>query len=129
MTITCAVCDTTFEAKTSRAKFCGPTCRQRAARGTTKATDGEVVKRVRADLRKAKALDTYEAAVAVAIARQIDAAGPAGISSLSKELRVVMTAAIGPRTVVKPEAPEDDVEDEVQKAREARERKARNAAG
>jgi hypothetical protein len=129
MTITCAVCEKPFEGKTSRAKFCGATCRQRASRGTSKPADGEVVRSVRADLRKAKVLDTYEAAVAIAIARQIDGAGPAGISSLSKELRVVMNAAIGPRAVVEQDSDEPEIEDEVQKAREARELIARNAAG
>lgn len=73
-------------------------------------------------------IDTYSAQLALTLAQQIVATGATGISSMSKELRVVMGEALAgarPQLGAVPDEPED----EVQKAREARERTARNAAG
>jgi hypothetical protein len=135
--IECAVCLRGFSATRKTAKYCSATCRSRARRSTPTPPDDTptppdeasgLVAGVRADLAKAGVLDTYSAQLALTLAKQIVAEGATGISSLSKELRVVMGEALaGARP--QGESASGEPEDEVQKAREARERKARNAAG
>lgn len=127
MVLQCVACERDFEAQRSTAKYCGPTCRQRAKRSPTGKHGKGLVASVRRDLEAAGVVDKYHGQLAIELARQMTAAGATGISSLSKELRVVMDVALAG---VAPKSGEGAVEeDEVAKARQARERKTRNAAG
>lgn len=128
MSVTCPVCKTDFEAERSTAKYCSPTCRQRAKRGRDEQAEvsDSLVGSVRRRLRKANAEDTVEGQLAIQIARQIVSPGATGIGALSKELRQVIAEAeelAGATT--KTTEPETD---ELDALRERRERKAREAA-
>ena len=125
MDVQCAVCETSFTAKRSTAKYCGDACRQQAKRGSDGASNDGLVASVRCKLTDANVLDTYPAQLAIELARQMTTAGATGIASLSKELRTVMAEALN----TDPPADRAEVEDEVDRARRARERKTRDAAG
>lgn len=108
-------CDNVFEAERSTARFCGATCRQRAARSSRAAEaeaqvepdpDDEVevdeegkpaehalVKATRSRLRKDRATDTVAGQLALQMARRIASPDTAGISALSKELRSLLVEA------------------------------------
>lgn len=126
MELQCGTCEEMFEAQRRSAKYCSDRCRQlasRRGRGSSSEAGG-LVGSVRSELEAAKAADTFAGQLALELAKRMSSPGETGISSLSKELRTVMAAALEGKT---PAAAE--VEDEVDKARQARERKAREAAG
>lgn len=138
-------CANEFEPKHPRAKFCSTTCRSRAARAKkagakaaeeAKADDTPaehpLVKAARRDLEKAGVIDTFDAQLALTLARRMANPKESGVSALANQLRAAMAAALGhaageggdePRT---PDpAPEDD---EVTKARRRRDEIAAAAA-
>ncbi len=145
--IACAApeCANKFTPKRSTARYCGTTCRQRAARARkavaaaeaadsqAKTADAEhgLVRATRKQLEEADALDTVDGQIALQLARKL--ADPDHVSSgLAKELRATLAAATGAKTLADsggdgPPAPAPE-DDEVTRARESRERKAREAA-
>ena len=90
-----------------------------------------LVASVREELEAAGRMDTFSGQLALQLARRLANPDESGISSLSKELRTVMAAALDgvtpPSAEGEPAAAEDD-EDEVTRARRQREQ-ARQAAG
>ncbi len=129
MVITCASCDTAFEASRSSVKFCSDRCRgrshqrgKRTTPGTTAPAPG-LVAAVRGELEAAGRQGSYAGQLAVELAQRMVAPGETGIASLSKELRTVMDSALGGGPV--PAA----VEDEVDRARKARDKVRRSAGG
>ena len=136
VTATCAGCGECFEARHRNAKWCSDRCRKAASRrqetGKTVEIEPDVpsnsglVASVREELDEAEVTDSFAGQLALELAKRLSHPDETGISSLSKELRTVMAAALAGVT---PPAPSEDEKDEVTKAREARERKARQAAG
>lgn len=129
---TCAGCAGEFEARHRNAKWCSDRCRKAQARKAEPSVsnpepegDSGLVASVRAELTRAEVAESFAGQLALALAKRLSHPDESGISSLSKELRTVMAAALAGVT---PEPSEED-KDEVTKAREARERKARQAAG
>jgi hypothetical protein len=144
--VTCAGCGVVFEAARRNARWHSPACRKRAQRaGAKPAAEVEVeaertsgsdpadrhglVNAVRLELEKANAVDTFDGQLALQLARRLANPDESGVSSLSKELRTVMAAAVGKEPAggeAQPAAAEPD--DEVTRARKARD-EARQAAG
>lgn len=128
MTRECSVCKVGFEAQRSTARYCSDRCRQRAKRGVNTSSGGDsLVEAVTRELTRAGAADTYAGQLALELARQLTSPGVTGISSLSKELRTVMAAALEHTTPPKGEDgdPEgEDIVDEVRKRREQRQASA-----
>jgi hypothetical protein len=93
---TCERCGTEFEAKTSRRRFCGSTCRARKAEGRPapgpkpkKAKPRtDVAEALLQELQKLRMANVYEGRVALGIARQLDTDTVVGAAyaSLSREL-------------------------------------------
>lgn len=139
LSATCAGCGESFEASNRKARWCSDRCRKAVARKVaahvdTEATDSPtfdeappsgLVAAVKSELERANVADTFAGQLAISLAKRLADPDETGASSLSKELRTVMSSALA--GVTPPAAQEDD--DEVAKAREARERKARYAAG
>lgn len=131
--VTCASCGKTFQAARSNARWCSNPCRHRGASPAGDAAPAEpdapsgLVASVRRELESAKAVDTFAGQLALQLAKRLSTPEESGISSLSKELRTVMAAALEGRTP--PTAEQAEPEDEVEKARRARDAKARKAAG
>lgn len=126
MLATCATCESEFEAKRSTAKFCSGRCRNVGnRRGRSNGEDSGLEASVRRELERANTADSFAGQLAIELARRMSSPGETGISSLSKELRTVMAAALEGKAPASGEG----VEDEIDKARRARERKAREAAG
>jgi hypothetical protein len=130
MKISCVVCAATFDAVRSSAKYCSNRCRMQSRRSTGGAPASALVRAVTADLESAGAVDSYAGQLALELARRMSIPGQAGLSSLSRELRVVMAEALGPAApvpeVIEPDvggAPEDIV-DEVRRKREQRQASA-----
>lgn len=140
---TCEGCGEVFEARRTTARWCSDRCRKQAARGSdaqasepaapVEPTDSGLVESVRRDLEAAGRVDTFAGQLALQLARRLSTPDESGISSLSKELRTVMAAAL--EGVIPPSAeggeepaPVEEDEDEVTKARRQRE-EARQAAG
>lgn len=131
----CQECGEDFRASRSDAKWCSDRCRKAAGRRAAPhdhhdrqhddGGDSGLVGSVRAELDAAGVAETFAGQLALALAKRLSHPDESGISSLSKELRTVMAAALAGVT---PPASEEE-KDEVAKAREARERKARQAAG
>jgi hypothetical protein len=98
-------CEVEFEPKRSTAKYHSATCRQRAARdrkaaAESVAADAEagkaehtLVRAVRKELEDAEALDTVAGQLALQIARRIANPECTGVSTLSKELRALLSGA------------------------------------
>jgi hypothetical protein len=127
-------CGKSFWAKSTRQKFCGSSCRARSYRRGPAERDSELVKAVRAELRKASKLASVQGQVAVKIASQLDAAGPSQVASLSRELDRVMRQVLGPDApapaATGESAPAEEQDDEVTSARKrAAEKAAAMAAG
>lgn len=127
--VTCAGCGERFEAARSSARWCSNKCRHRGARSTetdepTEPTDQSLVTAVRRELETNDAVDTFAGRLALQLAKRLSSPDESGISSLSKELRTVMAAALEGRT-----PPAAEAEDEVDQARRRRDDKARAAAG
>src|SRR5689334_6727905 len=130
--MTCAGCGDTFEAQRRSARWCSNRCRQsgqQASRAEEPAEQREpsgLVASVRRELEHAEAVDTFAGQLALQLAKRLSTPEESGISSLSKELRTVMAAALEGRT---PPTAEAEPEDEVEKARRRRDEKSRAAAG
>ena len=127
---TCAGCGETFEARTKRAKWCSDRCRKATPSTAVDAPDLEpenlgLVTSVRRELETNDAVDTFAGQLALQLAKRLSSPEESGISSLSKELRTVMAAALEGRTPPADEEPEDEVD----QARRRRDEKARAAAG
>lgn len=130
--VTCAGCGEVFEAQRRSAKWCSNRCRQsgqqadRAEEHEKPREPSGLVTSVTRDLERAEALDTFAGQLALQLAKRLSTPEESGISSLSKELRTVMAAALAGRT---PPTAEAEPEDEVEKARRRRDEKSRAAAG
>lgn len=132
MKISCAVCLSDFDAKASTARYCSPRCQKLARRGTGARGNSTLVRAVAADLERCGVLDSYAGQLALQLARQMSTPGATGLPALSRELRTVMTEALGPAApapeAVEPAAVEaPDIVDEVRRKREQRQASA--AAG
>ena len=134
-------CDNDFEPKRSTARFCSATCRQRAARQrkaaianaedeskTDTPAEHGLVKAVRLDLEKAKAIDTVPGQLALQFARRMANPDETGLSAMSKELRLLLAEARaesqtsgGGDDSSSASTPADAEPDEVTKARRKRE--------
>lgn len=102
----CDSCGKPYEAKTSRSKFCGTTCRVRSSRGahapaevTTlpdRTPDAGLAAAVREELGAAGRADTMLGRAALALAARIDAQQDtgSGIAALARELRATIVAAM-----------------------------------
>ena len=143
VTVTCVGCSKSFEAGTARAKWCSSACRKRVQRAghaktaqepaaapadDVEPTPSALVDEVTRELVAAGRLTSFHGQLAVQLARRLSQPDESGISSLSKELRLVMAAALdGSAPTVAVEEP-DEPDDEITKARRSREQ-ARQAAG
>jgi len=85
------------------------------------------VEKVRADLTKAKKVDTVRGQLALVLAEQISKPGATGVQGLVKQLEATLSA-VGVIEVVKPKKAKSG-QSLVDEVRERRERKARAAAG
>lgn len=132
MVITCAICESRFEAKRSTAKYCSDRCRQRSKRRTDASPpddDGadrrsELLAQVRKELGDLNKLDTVDGQLAVELAIQITTPGMTGVAGLSKELRSVRAQI---RMTAPQPGPTPSPKDMIALAREKREQKARQA--
>lgn len=105
-TVTCQVCGKTFETVSTRAKFCGPTCRSRAHRNTAEVVplpadepvpeDAPLLVATKAELERAGVTDTALGQHAIELARRMTHPKAIGLSvaPISKELRTVMVEAM-----------------------------------
>lgn len=107
-TATCATCGKRFEAQRKTARFCGPTCRQRAHRGSEVpvapvevlpaqgASEPALVAATRKELADAERENSTLGQIALRLAAQLAVAADtgSGTAALSKELRAVMTEAL-----------------------------------
>jgi hypothetical protein len=126
----CERCSTPFRSGAWAGRFCSDRCRK-----ATPSTSGDepgaepidqsLVTAVRRELETNDAVDTFAGRLALQLATRLSTPDESGISSLSKELRTVMAAALEGRTPPAGEEPEDEVET----ARRRRDDKARAAAG
>jgi hypothetical protein len=138
-------CDVEFVPQRSTARYHSATCRQRAQRSRKAAehqqaeeaktdTDAEhgLVAAVRKELSAADALDTVLGQMALQLARRAANPQEPGLVNLTKEIRAVMTDAIGARKPGGGDGADGDrgepEDDEVTRARRQRE-EARQAAG
>lgn len=137
-------CTTEFEPKRSTARYCTPTCRQRAGRrrkavdaeARALATEGDdapaepgLVRAVRKELEGAEALETVPGQLAILLARKIANPEESGITAMSKELRALLTEAKGtPGPAPAPDGAAEAGDDEVTEARRRREEIAAAAA-
>jgi hypothetical protein len=105
MLVTCQICGTEFETKSTRAKFCGSTCRSRGHRngGTvvqmpeTEAEDSSpLVDAIQRELEAAGVIDSPLGQQALELARRMTHPRAMGLSvaPISKELRSVMAEAM-----------------------------------
>lgn len=104
---TCADCGEPFEAKRTAARFCSPTCRQRAHRRPeqpaeiltlqTAASPGSLAAATQARLEAADRLDSPDGQAALVLARRIDAGGAetgSALASMVREHRAALTEAV-----------------------------------
>ena len=147
----CGSCSTEFQARRSTAVYCSATCRQRASRQrraeleaeaqaapsadteterTEDPTERPLVRAARRELEKVGVVDTVDGQLALELARRLGSPDQTGLSTLSKEFRSVLAAALGGSTEPDGAAAEPVAEpdDEVTRARIAR-AQAREAAG
>ena len=125
--VNCSVCLIEFEASRQTAKFCSDRCRQVGHRGSKGSGSPDLESITRADLATAGVADSVLGQVALEVARQLVKPGTTGISSLSKEFRLVVAEALAGSESVKTEQPVG--EDQMDQIKERRERKARTATG
>lgn len=117
----CDSCGRAYEAQRANSRFCGGTCRKRNFRGATPAPSVEhstspLVIATRGELEAAGKLDTMLGQQALALAARMSGTQTsAGVASLSRELRTVMTAAIGSLS-----STNADVVDELKRRRDAK---------
>lgn len=99
MQVICQGCKKTFPAKSAQAKWCSQTCRTRTKRAERREAsrppevEPPLVTKTREELERAGRLDTFSGELAMVLATRL-AAGASSPSSLSKELRTVMAAAM-----------------------------------
>lgn len=129
MDATCAGCGETFAARSRKAKWCSDRCRKAKPSSPSDVAEPDadpgLVDSVRRELEEHEAVDTFAGQLALQLAKRLSSPEESGISSLSKELRTVMAAALEGRTPPAAEEPEDEVD----QARRRRDEKARAAAG
>lgn len=105
MTAKCAGCGKDFEAQRKTARFCGPTCRQRAHRRpdapaapvqVITPAEPALVAATRKELEAAGRLETTLGQAALRLAEQMSDGRDTGsaMAALSKELRAVMAEAL-----------------------------------
>jgi len=110
MLVTCQVCSKEFETKSTRAKFCGSTCRSRGHRSGTSAAPvtslpavsdasdavAPLLAATRLELEQAGVADTALGQQAIELARRMSDPRAMGLSvaPISKELRSVMVDAL-----------------------------------
>lgn len=114
----CIVCGRKYEARQANSRTCSATCRSRKARGAADppAADSPLVRALARELEAAGKLDSLHGQQALALAARMSGAQTsAGVASLSRELRTVMTAAIGSSSPTNA-----DVIDELKKRRDAK---------
>lgn len=139
-------CTNEFEPTRSTARYCSATCRQRAGRakkaGAKAVAEEEqddtpaehpLVKAARRDLEKAGVIDTFDAQLALTLARRMANPDESGISAMANQLRAAMAAALGHSghsgQPDKPNQPDPEPEnDEVAEARRRRDEIAAAAA-
>lgn len=97
----CVTCGREYVAKRSDSRTCGETCRKRRTRGAVAMPEliegNSLVEATRRELEEAGKVDTMLGQQALALAaRMTGTETPGGIASISRELRTVMAAAIGP---------------------------------
>ncbi len=144
---TCQGCGKAFETKSPYAKWCTATCRTKAKKreGKIPRTAGRteihiapadldahpLVESTRRELERGGRLDTFSGELAMQLARKLAGAGDSGVSSLSKELRTVMAAAMEGQLPPSghDEKPAAEEVDPVEKARRDRERARQAAVG
>lgn len=144
MVVVCSQCGTEFEAKRSTAKYCSPTCRQRARRGTNEPgkveTEAEpvdespkpalavsvllgedIVAATKRDLEAVDKLDSVAGRQAMVVAARMTLPKATGseIAALSRELSRLMLLAVGKA------GQEADPVDEVKRKRDEKLAKAR----
>lgn len=123
--VRCHGCGETFQAKQSNARWCSSKCRMRVSRGSRPALtpvpdlppdQQGVTRAVMAALEKAGECDTVNGALALLLARRIDADTDtaAGKATLARELQKVMEAVSRTGRV------EGDFLDELRRRREAK---------
>lgn len=141
-TVTCRGCGSQFQARSHSACWCSERCRAAARRhGITKSgppgpdsgqdqVPSALAASVVAELRAAGVLDSFAGQLAVTLAARLSRPGEAGASSLSRELRSAMAAALDGRTGSgsPPADADQDQDDELEKIRRSREAKARQLA-
>jgi len=97
----CAVCGDLFEAKRPHARYCGDTCRKRAARNPNVVEDaetpdatppGEVATATATRIADLDVATLPQAALALALARRVDSARETGaaVAALAKQLVVLL---------------------------------------
>lgn len=153
MTRECEDCGREYKAKRSTARFCSSTCRTRARRAAKAAeaattpvlqpdepaqpeeptdeggkAEHGLVRAVRKELLDADALDTVAGQLALQIARRIADPDGAGVSTLSKELRSLLTEAKGAVAPEPDPTPTPEPEDALEEVRRRR-AEQRAAAG
>src|SRR5256885_1821192 len=110
MLVTCQVCSKDFETKSTRAKFCGSTCRSRGHRNGTSSSPvatlsaapvgpdavAPLLAATKRELEKAGVADTALGQQAIELARRMSDPRAMGLSvaPISKELRSVMADAM-----------------------------------
>jgi len=106
--VACVVCGTTFKASSTRAKYCGPTCRKRGSRaGMSDVTPVAVIppsapptaallEATKRELEAAGVAETALGQQAIELARRMSDPRAMGLSvaPISKELRSVMAEAM-----------------------------------
>ncbi|WP_293311753.1 hypothetical protein [Mycolicibacterium sp.] len=129
MRMTCVVCKRNYSATRRDSKTCSPSCRRRKANGAKAGAgapespvfnDGNsLMKATRAELDAAGKLDSMLGQQALTlVARMEDTDTPAGIASLSRELRAVMAAALG--SSASGAKPQQDSVDQLKARRDAK---------
>lgn len=114
MTLECAVCEGSFEAKNKRARYCGDVCRKRAQRQPKPGANG-FERSTRKELERLGKLDSMLGQQALVIAARMGNKGETGsaIATLSREHSRLMAAVAAGATTADP----------VDEARQSRERK------
>jgi hypothetical protein len=115
----CDICGREYDARRSDSRMCSAACRQRRSRGAEPppAEETPLLIATRQELEAAGKLETMLGQQALALAARMSGTETlGGIASLSRELRVVMTAAVG-------SMPKPGVGDSVDELRQRRDTK------
>lgn len=122
ITRVCVTCGREYVAGNSRSRTCGDACRKRRSRGAVAMpeveTGNSLVQATRRELEDVGKVDTMLGQQALALAARMSGTEtPGGIASISRELRTVMAAVVGP--AAKGPAKQDSV-DELRARRDAK---------